>query len=360
VFISHTSELRDFPKGKASYVAEVERAISAAGHVIVDMADFPAADQPAAQLCIDRVRGCVVYVGVLGTRYGSPVRDMPQVSYTELEFDTATQARMDRLVFLLDTDADDLGIPASKLIDHEFGGRQAGFRDWVQDSALVTQSFDNPDMLGKLVERSLRELADTRARIGNAIVREQVPGGPQPVRASKFINPPPAIAPVWFQDRQVETGLLAGYVTNPIAASLIRELKAAFGAAELLNGFGMTETSSLVAALPHRDVEEYADSVGYAVPGVDLAVGLSEGSPRASCWPGGPVCCTSTGTARTRRPRPSSTGGCVPATSCGSMTAAGYTSSTVPRTSSSGAGRMSRAWRSRARWRAFPVSRRRR
>src|ERR1017187_143743 len=103
VFISHTSELRDFPRG-TSYVDAVERAVSAAGHVIVDMADFPAANQPAAHVCAERVRGCDVYVGVLGTRYGSPVRDKPEVSYTELEFDTATEAGLDRLVFLLDTD----------------------------------------------------------------------------------------------------------------------------------------------------------------------------------------------------------------------------------------------------------------
>ena len=91
MFVSHTSELREFPAG-GSYVAAVERAIAACGHVVVDMADFPAADQVPAELCRERVRGCEVYVGVLGTRYGSPVRDEPEVSYTELEFDTATEA----------------------------------------------------------------------------------------------------------------------------------------------------------------------------------------------------------------------------------------------------------------------------
>ena len=214
VIISHTSELRDFPVS-ASYVAAVEHAISAAGHVIVDMADFAAADQAPARVCAERVRECDVYVGVLGTRYGSPVRDRPEVSYTELEFDTATEAGLDRLVFLLDTDAADVGIPLSKLIDREFGARQDAFRRRVQDSGLTTQSFANPDRLGRLAERSLRDLAQTRARIGSGIQCEQVPAGPQPVRASKFVNPPPATAPAWFQDRQVETGLLARYVTDP-------------------------------------------------------------------------------------------------------------------------------------------------
>ena len=127
VFISHTSELREFPVG-VSYVAAVERAVSAAGHVIVDMADFPAADQLPAELCAERVRGCDVYVGVLGTRYGSPVRDKPEVSYTELEFYTATEADLDRLVFVLDTTVAEVGIPPSGLIDLEFGARQEAFR----------------------------------------------------------------------------------------------------------------------------------------------------------------------------------------------------------------------------------------
>ena len=138
------------------------------------MADFPAADQVPAQLCVDRVRGCRVYVGVLGTRYGSPVRDKPEVSYTELEFHAATEAGLPRLVFVLDTDAADTGIPVSALLDREYGVRQDAFRRRVQDSGLVTGSFGNPDMLGRLVERSLRELTETVRREGGAGGRGRV------------------------------------------------------------------------------------------------------------------------------------------------------------------------------------------
>jgi tetratricopeptide (TPR) repeat protein len=162
VFVSHTSELRDFPKTGLSYIAAVERAVSACGHVIVNMADFPAADEVPADLCAEQVRSCDVYVGVLGTRYGSPVRDRPEASYTELEFEAATKAGLERLVFVLDTAAADVGIPLGELIDHAFGARQEAFRRRVQACGLVTQSFGNPDALGRLAERSLRELAGRR------------------------------------------------------------------------------------------------------------------------------------------------------------------------------------------------------
>ena len=103
-----------------------------------------------------------MYVGVLGTRYGSPVRDRPEVSYTELEFETATKAGLPRLVFLLDDGATDVGIPLSALLDRELGARQDAFRYMVQDGGLVTGSFANPAGLGQLVERSLRDLASKR------------------------------------------------------------------------------------------------------------------------------------------------------------------------------------------------------
>ena len=63
-----------------------------------------------------------------------------------------------------------------------------------------------------------------------------------------------------------------GYGGAPIAPSLVRSVKDAFPQATVFNGYGMTETASLMTVLPDHDAVEHADSVGYAVPSVDLAV----------------------------------------------------------------------------------------
>ena len=97
------------------------------------------------------------------------------MSYTELEFDTATKAGLNRLVFVLDADAENTGIPLSMLIDREFGDRQEAFRRRVRDSGLTIQSFASPAELGQLVERSLQELAQARQRAGGGGRRGQVP-----------------------------------------------------------------------------------------------------------------------------------------------------------------------------------------
>ncbi len=63
-----------------------------------------------------------------------------------------------------------------------------------------------------------------------------------------------------------------GYGGAPIAPSLVRSVKSAFPQATVFNGYGMTETASLMTVLPDQEAVEHADSVGYAVPSVDLGV----------------------------------------------------------------------------------------
>jgi long-chain acyl-CoA synthetase len=64
----------------------------------------------------------------------------------------------------------------------------------------------------------------------------------------------------------------ATYGGAPIAPSLVARIKAGFPNARVGNGFGLTETSSVSTFLPHEYADTHADSVGFAVPTVDLEV----------------------------------------------------------------------------------------
>ncbi|CCH76984.1 FadD13 [Nostocoides japonicum T1-X7] len=83
-----------------------------------------------------------------------------------------------------------------------------------------------------------------------------------------------------FADADVSAIRWVGYGGAPIAPSLVSALQKAFPAAEVFNGYGMTETASLLTSLPHRDAVAHADSVGYAVPSVDLGVVPSADDPQ--------------------------------------------------------------------------------
>jgi long-chain acyl-CoA synthetase len=62
------------------------------------------------------------------------------------------------------------------------------------------------------------------------------------------------------------------YGGAPIAADAVHGIMAAFPTARVGNGFGLTETTSLTSFLPHADAADHADSVGFAMPVVDLAL----------------------------------------------------------------------------------------
>jgi hypothetical protein len=222
VFLSHTSRMARLPEGR-SFVQAALDAIAQADVFPRDMRFFTADDRTPAEVCIDAVRRCDVYVGIFGLDYGSPVRDRPDVSYTELEFLTALEERqkcgMRLFALLLD----------EKLAPESLGpmdSRQAAFRQRVKDSGLTAAYFATPDRLEMLVHRTLKE------QLG------------APPRLERRLQHLPYL-PANFTGR---------YADLDAAERLIRDALAAGAALSLVGfkGMGGVGKSTLAAALADR------------------------------------------------------------------------------------------------------------
>jgi tetratricopeptide (TPR) repeat protein len=213
VFLSYTSELRQHPQDR-SFVAAAERAVIRAGETVMNMAYFTAREDRPATYCRQQVQSADVYVGIIGFRYGSPVKDQPELSYTELEFVAATEQGLPRLVFLLDEDAV-LPLPGKYLSDPRYEEQQRGFRTRAMDAGVTVRRVGSPDQLELLVFQALKELRQqTEQRIQTGLQLQRQPGERAAVRQARFVNPPPMTAPSWFQDRQVEIGLIGAFLRD--------------------------------------------------------------------------------------------------------------------------------------------------
>ncbi|MFJ8582924.1 class I adenylate-forming enzyme family protein [Micromonospora sp. NPDC093277] len=74
-----------------------------------------------------------------------------------------------------------------------------------------------------------------------------------------------------FARTDVSSVRLAAYGGAPIAPEMVGRIAAAFPAARVGNGFGLTEATSLATYLPH-EWRQYADSVGFPAPVCDVRV----------------------------------------------------------------------------------------
>lgn len=152
VFLSHTSDMAEFPQGRPFVQAALD-AVGRARMTPVDMRYFAARDSRPADYCQQQVLACDVYVAVVGFRHGSIVAG-EGVSYTEWEFLTAGAGGLPRLVFMLAEEA-----CPSFLADAD-RSLVEGFRERLSGAGLVVRTFTSSDSLELEVFHALSELAN--------------------------------------------------------------------------------------------------------------------------------------------------------------------------------------------------------
>jgi Domain of unknown function (DUF4062) len=119
---------------------------------MIDMAFFTAQGTDPAEYCTRMVTTADVYVGIIGFRYGTPVRGRRELSFTELEFEIATAYGMPRLVFMLAGDLAGPGRPRGS------DARQTAFRRRLQRLDLTTAQVMSPGELETRLYQALVEL----------------------------------------------------------------------------------------------------------------------------------------------------------------------------------------------------------
>src|SRR5215471_2682872 len=181
VFLSHTSELREHPASR-SFVAAAESAVIRARLAVSDMAYFAARDSKPAETCTIMVARADLYVGIIGTRYGACVRGRPELSYTELEFETATALGLPRLVFLISDDAASLP-PADEPPD--WRARQQAFRHRLLNAEVTVASVSSPSELEVAL---VHALSDLRTEVASRARPPEPAAGIPPDPAEHFIN----------------------------------------------------------------------------------------------------------------------------------------------------------------------------
>lgn len=142
IFVSSTY------KDLAACRAEVEKRLIGLEQAVKGMEYFGSSSNTPLEVCRNKLRECKLMILLLGVSYGS-IEPSSGKSYTELEYEYATELGIPVLAYEADLSSNNTGIPLDA-IDYENKVRLDEFKKTVEKSHLISR-FTSIDDLGKRI-----------------------------------------------------------------------------------------------------------------------------------------------------------------------------------------------------------------
>jgi|GEM_PF-3322473 len=140
------------------YRDEVSKLLNSMGFEVHGMENFGSRTESPLQTCLNEVRLCKIFIGVLGMKYGS-IDKSSDKSFIEVEYEAAKENSLEILFYLINEDEAPV---FPKFVDicsdnNNKGARLKTFKDFIKDHHTVS-FFKSPTELRIQVERDVKRL----------------------------------------------------------------------------------------------------------------------------------------------------------------------------------------------------------
>lgn len=154
IFVSSTYE------DLIPYRDEVQRVLVRLKQIVKGMEYFGSSPKKPLEVCLETVRSSKVFIGIIGTRYGS-IEEECQKSFTQLEYEEAVKSKIPILIYIMDDSQPIL----PKFVDINLKAELLSkFKNLLKKNHTVTY-FTTPDDLGKKLTSDLLDVLESLEHI---------------------------------------------------------------------------------------------------------------------------------------------------------------------------------------------------
>ena len=147
VFVSSTYE------DLIPYRDEVQRVLIRLEQIVRGMEYFGSSPKNPLEVCIETVKNCKVFVGIIAMRYGS-IEEQTKKSFTQLEYEAAIGNQIPTLIYILD---ENYPIPPKFVDRDEKAEMLSNFKGILTKNHTISY-FTTPENLGKKLTSDLLEV----------------------------------------------------------------------------------------------------------------------------------------------------------------------------------------------------------